>query len=43
MRPERNNGGNVSTADLVNTYTVPQQVQIILHEACYDCHSNNTH
>jgi hypothetical protein len=37
---------NVSAAPQPNAieqhYNVPQNVQSILHTACYDCHSNNT-
>lgn len=28
--------------DLIQTEDVPQQVQLILKKACYDCHSNQT-
>ncbi|AZB31814.1 heme-binding domain-containing protein [Epilithonimonas ginsengisoli] len=34
--------GQVYTADFSKVYTVPPNVQNILQNACYDCHSNNT-
>lgn len=29
--------------DILNLYPVPAEVQSVLKNACYDCHSNNTH
>ncbi|SUX48286.1 Uncharacterised protein [Chryseobacterium indoltheticum] len=34
--------GQVYTTDFSKVYTVPPNVQNILKNACYDCHSNNT-
>lgn len=42
IRPARNQNGQVSTADIVESVTVPDSIRIILANACYDCHSNNT-
>lgn len=36
------NKGQVYTTDFSKVYTVPPNVQNILQNACYDCHSNNT-
>ncbi len=43
-QPARNiNNGQTSTIiHFTKTYDVPQNVQIILQNSCYDCHSNNT-
>lgn len=42
IRPARNKSGHDMHADISNIYSVPQNVQIILHRACYDCHSYTT-
>ncbi len=34
--------GQVLPIHFVKTYTVPQNIQTILQNSCYDCHSNNT-
>jgi hypothetical protein len=31
------------TADFTKVYAVPKNVETILRNSCYDCHSNNTH
>ena len=36
------NKGQVDKTDFAKVYTVPENVQNILQNACYDCHSNNT-
>ncbi len=42
IRPEKNNEGYVSVA-LFEAETKPsEEVQVILRESCYDCHSNQT-
>ena len=41
IRPSRNERGP-SENDISKKYNVPSEVQIILKESCYDCHSNNT-
>ena len=36
------NKGQVDKTDFAKVYTVPANVQNIIQNACYDCHSNNT-
>ena len=42
IRPARNESEQVLSSDISKTLTVPDSVQVILKNACYDCHSNNT-
>ncbi len=42
IRPERNINSGISANDLTKTIDVPDNVQAILKNSCYDCHSNNT-
>lgn len=42
LQPARNQSGQVSQTDIVHTYVIPEQVQTLFKNACYDCHSNNT-
>jgi len=42
IRPPRNSSGSNATIDISTKFSVPQDVQNILHTSCYDCHSNNT-
>lgn len=42
FRPERNNTDDNSHA-LQTTYNVPANINLILQQACADCHSNKTH
>ena len=42
IRPRRNNDGRVAGLSFVRQYAVPDSVNRILQEACYDCHSNHT-
>ena len=42
INPVRNKSGQVLPADIINTVIVPQNIQVLLKRACYDCHSNNT-
>lgn len=43
-RPARNESSAAPDAnDITMKYAVPANVQQILRDACYDCHSNNTH
>ncbi len=42
-RPARNQSSETLPTDIVMAYSVPQNVATVLHKACYDCHSNNTH
>src|SRR6266542_6843909 len=43
VRPARNESGQVLPADITRTYNLPENVQTIFKNACYDCHNNNTH
>jgi hypothetical protein len=38
----RNQSEIVPATDLMETYNVPEQVEVIFKTSCYDCHSNNT-
>jgi Haem-binding domain len=42
VRPARNLGSAGGPNDLMAKYTVPANVQTVLRQACYDCHSNQT-
>ena len=42
IQPAHNESGQVLPTDFAKVYTVPKNVQSILQNACYDCHSNNT-
>jgi hypothetical protein len=42
IRPEKNQSASLTTNDISEVYSVPQDVQAILSKACNDCHSNNT-
>ena len=42
IQPARNKEGQVLPTDIAKVYTIPKQVQSVLKNACYDCHSNNT-
>jgi hypothetical protein len=42
-RPARNQSNGTLPSDIVMAYGVPENVATVLHKACYDCHSNNTH
>ncbi|MFZ0281148.1 MAG: heme-binding domain-containing protein [Bacteroidales bacterium] len=42
FRPERNKSEQAVEADISIVISVPGNVQTILKNACYDCHSNNT-
>ena len=43
IRPARNESATPSANDISTAYNVPENVQVVLKKACYDCHSNNTH
>ena len=38
----RNHSDIVPATDLMETYNVPEQVEVIFKTSCYNCHSNNT-
>lgn len=42
IQPAHNKSGQVLATDFTKVYTVPVNLQTILKNACYDCHSNNT-
>lgn len=43
IRPAKNQStGQQPATDITRIYEVPGEVQTILKNACYDCHSNNT-
>ena len=42
IQPAHNKSGQVLPTDFIVVYTVPTNVKVILQNACYDCHSNNT-
>jgi len=42
MQPAHNKSGQVFTTDISKIVSIPDSVQAVLKNACYDCHSNNT-
>ena len=42
IQPDHNKNGQVLNTDISKMIVVPDSVQTILKNACYDCHSNNT-
>jgi len=42
VRPDRNIASKVSSTDISGVFSMPDSVKVILQNACYDCHSNNT-
>ncbi len=42
IRPAPNISSGDTPNDITKKYEVPEQVQSILKQSCYDCHSNNT-
>lgn len=42
IQPAHNKSGQALPTDFAKIYSVPANVQSILQNACYDCHSNNT-
>ena len=42
IQPAKNLNNQVLATDIIKTIPVPDNVQAILKNACYDCHSNNT-
>ena len=41
FRPEKNNSNDLTNA-VTKKYDVPEEVDVILKNACNDCHTNNT-
>ena len=42
IQPARNKNGQILPTDISRMLSVPDSVQVILKNTCYDCHSNNT-
>ncbi len=42
IQPARNRSGQALPTDISKAYVVPENVQSVLKNACYNCHSNNT-
>ncbi len=42
IQPARNKSKQVLPADFRQVYAVPDSLLVLLQNACYDCHSNNT-
>ena len=42
IQPAHNKSVQVLSTDFAKIYTVPDSVKSLLHNACHDCHSNNT-
>jgi hypothetical protein len=42
IRPSQNKSTEAQTNDIAVTMNVPDEVNIIIRKACYDCHSNTT-
>lgn len=42
MPTKRNQSNKALETDFFKTFDVPNNVQILLKNSCYDCHSNNT-
>src|SRR5258708_37960689 len=42
IQPAHNKSEQLLPADITKVLTVPDSVQHVLKNACYDCHSNNT-
>ncbi|MDR6370206.1 hypothetical protein J2795_001251 [Chryseobacterium bernardetii] len=44
IQPARNiDYGQVPSTDISKVYKIPDNVQSVLRNSCYDCHSNSTH
>lgn len=42
FRPEKNISAVTPVTDFIENQRPPENIQVILKTACYDCHSNNT-
>jgi hypothetical protein len=42
IQPVRNKSGQILPTDILKMVSIPDSVQTLLKNACYDCHSNNT-
>jgi len=43
LQPAHNKSNQVLATDISQTINIPDSVQTILKNVCYDCHSDNTH
>lgn len=43
LQPTRNISEGPFENDISKAYAIPADVQLVLTQKCYDCHSNNTH
>src|SRR5437867_11356274 len=42
IQPAHNKSEGTLSTDITRIYSVPDSVQMVLKQACYDCHSNRT-
>ena len=42
FRPDRKIASQASSSDISGVFSMPDSVKVILQNACYDCHSDNT-
>ncbi len=42
FRPDRKIDSKALSSDISGVFSMPDSVKVILQNACYDCHSNNT-
>ncbi len=42
IQPAHNKSNGISATDISGVVNIPDSVQAVLKNACYDCHSNNT-
>ena len=42
IQPAHNKSGGLLVTDVSKMVSIPDSMQVILKNACYDCHSNNT-
>ena len=42
IQPGLNKNGQTSGPDISSVLNVPDSVRVIIHNSCYDCHSNST-
>ena len=42
IQPARNKSFELLSTDITKTFSIPENVELVLQISCYDCHSNNT-
>lgn len=42
FQPRRNTATDILKSDIVNLYDLPDSVEVLLMNTCFDCHSNNS-